>query len=99
MYLLIEHDNGLSTLYAHLSRVAVREGERVTRGQEVAYTGNTGYSTGPHLHFEVLVSDAVRVTDGITELRSASCAGAVYRIPLSGYNGKLNPLSFLPPAS
>lgn len=93
-WVLIEHNNGLSTLYAHLSHSAVKEGDTVSAGQEIAYAGNSGYTTGPHLHFEVLASKAVRVTDGITELKSKSCAGAVYRIPLSGFNGKLNPLSY-----
>ena len=94
-WVLIEHNNNLSTLYAHLSHSAVKEGDIVIVGQEIAYTGNSGYTTGPHLHFEVLASKAVRVTDGITELKSKSCAGAVYRLPLSGFNGKLNPLSYL----
>jgi|SRR3989344_4020726 len=49
-YILLRHDNGLATLYAHLSRQAVATGERVTRGQIIGYSGNTGYSTGPHLH-------------------------------------------------
>lgn len=94
-WVLIEHDNNLTTLYAHLSNSVVREGDIVKAGQEIAYTGNSGYTTGPHLHFEVLASKAVRITDGITELKSKSCAGAVYRLPLSGFNGKLNPLSYL----
>ncbi len=94
-WVLIRHNNGLSTLYAHLSYTNLQEGDTVKAGQEIAYSGNTGYTTGPHLHFEVLASQAVRITDGINELKSKSCAGAVYRLPLSGYNGKLNPLSYL----
>lgn len=50
-YVLIQHPNGLTTLYAHLSRQVVRKGESVVRGQLIGYSGNTGYSTGPHLHF------------------------------------------------
>ncbi len=49
----IKHDNGYVTGYAHLSKVAKREGERVEKGEIVAYTGNTGRSTGPHLHLTV----------------------------------------------
>ncbi|MDE5816825.1 MAG: M23 family metallopeptidase [Helicobacter sp.] len=50
----VEHAYGFHTVYAHLSELAVKEGEFVKKGQVVAYSGNTGLSTGPHLHYEVL---------------------------------------------
>jgi murein DD-endopeptidase MepM/ murein hydrolase activator NlpD len=50
---LVRHPNGYLTLYAHLSRVAVRSGQRVTTGRLIGRQGTTGDSTGPHLHFEV----------------------------------------------
>jgi len=52
-YIVVSHDNGTQTLYAHLSKVIVGKGWRVVKGQVIGYVGNTGRSTGPHLHFEV----------------------------------------------
>lgn len=53
-HVVIQHGFGFETLYAHMSRVAVRPGEKVKRGQVIGYVGNTGASTGPHLHYEVI---------------------------------------------
>jgi len=53
-YIVIKHDNNLATLYGHLSSQIVREGERIEKGAIIGYSGNTGYSFGPHLHFGVL---------------------------------------------
>ncbi len=52
-YVVVKHSNGTQTLYSHLSSVAVRVGQSVDRGQTLGGLGNTGRSTGPHLHFEV----------------------------------------------
>lgn len=90
-WILVRHDNGLSTLYAHLSRVGVSEGQRVARGEPIGYMGSTGYSTGPHLHFTVYASDGVQVAT----MPSRGCPGAMYRLPLADQKAYLNPLSFL----
>jgi murein DD-endopeptidase MepM/ murein hydrolase activator NlpD len=51
--IIISHDKGIQTVYAHLRSVSVTQGESVTQGQQIGELGNTGRSTGPHLHFEV----------------------------------------------
>ncbi|MBI4118406.1 MAG: peptidoglycan DD-metalloendopeptidase family protein [Parcubacteria group bacterium] len=91
-WVLIRHYNNLSTLYAHLSLIRAEPGQEVKIGDVIGYSGNTGYSTGPHLHFTVYAASAVRVTD---EYRSKVC-GTYLKLPLSPRNGYLNPLSYLP---
>ncbi|NCN52495.1 peptidoglycan DD-metalloendopeptidase family protein [Candidatus Parcubacteria bacterium] len=91
---LIDHANGLSTLYAHQSTISVSPGQRVNTGDVIGYSGNTGYSTGPHLHFTVLVSDAVKVLK-FSDFKSVTSCGAA-TTPVSALNAYLNPLDYLP---
>jgi len=53
---VVDHGGGTATLYAHQSRLGVTAGQQVTRGEVIGYVGSTGYSTGPHLHFEVRIN-------------------------------------------
>jgi murein DD-endopeptidase len=57
-YIVIRHDNGYRTRYLHLSRPLVNQGDRVTMDERIALSGNTGRSTGPHLHYEVIVNSS-----------------------------------------
>ena len=52
-YIMINHGNNLISLYAHLNSRSVKRGDTVTAGQEIGTTGNSGISSGPHLHFEL----------------------------------------------
>jgi len=56
----VDHGYGFHTRYAHLSSIIVRIGARVEKGSPVGKLGSTGRSTGPHVHYEVLVADVAR---------------------------------------
>ncbi len=90
-WILVDHDNGLSTLYAHLSVMSVSAGEYVKKGGIIGYAGSTGYATGPHLHFTVFDRDAVKI-DKFSW--SVGCKNT--SIAYAPYEAYLNPLSYLP---
>jgi murein DD-endopeptidase MepM/ murein hydrolase activator NlpD len=94
-WVLIKHGNGLDTLYAHLSQIDVSSGQSVATGQVLGFSGETGYATGPHLHFGVYVSSATQVMRlGDATKSTTPCSTATMPVaPLSGY---LNPLNYLP---
>lgn len=91
-WVLIKHDNGLASIYAHLSVISVKEGQKVVTGEIIGLSGNTGYSTGPHLHLAVYDGAAVRVENR----PSLSCGGKVYRMPIAPIEAYLDPMVYLP---
>lgn len=89
MWVLVRHGNGLTTLYAHLSSISVSKGQSVLTGQLLGHSGNTGYATGPHLHFTVYASDAV-------QFKQYTCrSGPTVTVPIAAYSAYLNPLDYL----
>ncbi len=89
-WVLIEHGNGLSTLYAHFSLVKVSQGQSVSTGEVLGYAGETGYATGPHLHFTVYATQGVKVM----QRKSAVCGGT-YTMPVADLKAYLDPLKYL----
>ena len=94
-WVMVKHGNGLATMYAHLSQILVSSGQSVATGEVLGYSGQTGYATGPHLHFGVYVASAVQILKlGQATNQSTPCANVVMPVaPLSGY---LNPIDYLP---
>ncbi len=88
-WVLVVHPNGLATLYAHLSVVNVQKGASVSTGQIIGFSGNTGYATGPHLHFGVYIAEAVQFKQFTCWNRS------VVTIPIAPPNAYLDPLLYL----
>jgi murein DD-endopeptidase MepM/ murein hydrolase activator NlpD len=89
-WVLIKHADGLSTLYAHLSSIKVSAGQSVSTGDVLGYSGETGYATGPHLHF------GVYNTSSISFINYKCNSGPTVRVPVSPFNGYLNPILYLP---
>lgn len=77
-YVLIRHHNGLETLYGHLTKSTVRVGEIVQAGQLIGLGGNTGRSSGPHLHFEVRYEGNAFDTQYLYDFSSDTIRGAVF---------------------
>lgn len=100
-WILIRHGNGLTTLYAHLSQINVANGDQVSTGQLIGYTGFTGYATGPHLHFTLFASEGVSVKNLGDWYRengqpaTTACAKKGAIIPVAAQSAYLDPLDYL----
>lgn len=94
MWTLIDHANGLSTLYAHQSVQSVVAGQQVKTGEVIGYSGNTGYSTGPHLHFTVYAKAGVSVRK-FNEIKAVTSCGAA-TTPVAATDAYIDPMLYLP---
>ncbi len=95
MWTLIDHANGLSTLYAHQSVQSVVAGQQVKTGDIIGYSGNSGYSTGPHLHFTVYAKAGVSVRK-FNEIKAVTSCGAA-TTPVAAIDAYIDPMMYLPP--
>ena len=91
-WVFIKYDNGLASVYGHLSLIKTSKGARVYTGDIVAYSGATGYATGPHLHVSVFPNDGVNVNS----FPSQACPGRTITIPTAAANAYLDPMLYLP---
>ncbi len=96
-WIFIQHDDGLSTMYAHLSTILVTTGQQVSTDQLIAYSDTTGYATGPHLHFGVYATQGSEIKSWPTTNPRPICYGKIYTMPVATLPAYLNPLSYLPP--
>lgn len=87
----VKHTNGLSTIYAHMSLIKVSVGDIVSTGSLIGYAGLTGFTTGPHLHFGLYVTQGSKVVN----YKSKVCKGT-YSMPVADLKAYLDPLQYLP---
>lgn len=90
-WVLIKHENGLSSLYGHLDLIKVSQGQPVLTGEVIGYSGQTGYATGPHLHLTIYASQGVRVQQYTSSL---NCKNVT--IPIAPSDAYLDPMQYLP---
>lgn len=91
----LDHGNGLSTRYCHMSRMAVSRGQRVRRGQVIGYVGSTGLSTGPHLHYEMYRGGRAINPASVQFVTRAQLSGS----ELQAFRGRLTQLLRIEPGS
>lgn len=91
-WVFIKYDNGLATVYGHLSLPTAQNNMRVKSGDVVGYSGNTGHSTGPHLHVSMFVGSGI----SIQSFPSKTCGGRIYTMPVAAKAAYLDPMLYFP---
>jgi len=94
-YVKLSHGGGLGTGYGHMSRIAVRRGQHVRRGQVIGYIGSTGLATGPHLHFEVYRNGHAVNPMGVSFVTRAQLEGK----DLAAFRARIRDLTALEPGA
>lgn len=95
-WILVEHYNGLSSLYAHLSSISVSVGQEVRSGQVIGLSGNSGISTGPHLHLSVYISQGVEIGRYRDYKSGTGCSATDATGPFADLDAYLDPMLYLP---
>lgn len=93
-WIMIQHNNGLNTMYAHLSSIDVVKGQTISTGQIIGLSGMTGYATGPHIHFGVYATQGTKIQT-LGQFRGATGGCANASMPVATLDAYLNPLSYL----
>jgi len=91
-WVFIKYDNGLSSTFGHLSVISAKAGDKVNTGDIVGLSGNTGHSTGPHLHVSLYASEGAHVDT----VPSLSCSGKTFIMPIASSKAYLDPMLYLP---
>lgn len=94
-YVRLNHGNGLGTGYGHMSRIAVRPGQRVAQGQVIGYIGSTGLSTGPHLHYELYRNGRAVNPASVTFVTKAQLEGR----ELAAFRARIRELTAVAPGA
>lgn len=96
-WILVDHDNGLSSLYTHLSSIIISRGQKVASGEVIGLSGSTGIVTGPHLHLSLYISQGVKVGKyGTYKPGGSGCAATDATGPFADLDAYLDPMTYLP---
>ena len=93
-WVIIEHNNGISSLYGHLSKFIVREGQSIKRGDIIGYSGNTGVSIAAHLHFSLFLTTGLKIVPYSNISSRSACRG--FNVPVAPSGAELNPICYFP---